>query len=280
MTRSLSMPILPLILSLILPLILVACTRPTTHTDASVAAAPSQSERSNDATGTALDGYRWRLQDATDAQGRRIDALLVRPAQPLQFDVAEGRLRITNACNGMSGDLRIDGDTLRIGALASTKMACADPAVMALDAEIAKRLEGGIAFRLLESDPPQLMLNVANGDRLRFVGMAAPEIRFGNPGTIVFMEVAARLEPCQHPMMPTPRQCLEVRELHYDAEGLRSGTPGEWQLFHDTIEGYTHEEGVRNVLRVKRFAIANPPMDAPATGYVLDMVIESQTIDP
>lgn len=231
-------------------------------------------------TGTALDGYHWRLQDATDKHGRRIDALLVRRAQPLQFDFVGERISISNTCNGMSGEVRTDGDTLRIGPLVSTKMACADPAVMALDAEVAKRLVGGIAFRLLESDPPQLMLSVANGDTLRFVGMAAPEIRFGNPGTIVFMEVAAHTRPCQHPMMPSPRQCLEVRELHYDADGLRSGTPGEWQLFHDTIERYTHEDGVRNVLRIKRFPIANPPMDAPATGYVLDMVVESETVGP
>ena len=142
------------------------------------------------------------------------------------------------------------------------------------------RLAPARAEALLESDPPQLIWTATNGDALRFIGMAPPEIRFGNPGTIVFMEVAAHRKPCQHPMMPSPRQCLEVRELHYDAEGLRSGTPGAWQLFHDTIEGYSHEEGVRNVLRIKRFPIANPPMDAPATGYVLDMVIESQTVDP
>ena len=278
MTRSLSMPIL------ILPLMLVACTEHPTPAGASVAAAQSPSARSDTtgrhATGSALAGYHWRLQDATNAQGRRIDALLVRPTQPLQFDFADGRIHITNTCNRMSGDVRIDGDTLHVSPLVSTKMACADPAVMALDAEVAKRLEGRIGFRLLESDPPQLIWTATNGDALRFIGMAPPEIRFGNPGTIVFMEVAAHRKPCQLPMMPSPRQCLEVRELHYDAEGLRSGTPGAWQLFHDTIEGYSHEEGVRNVLRIKRFPIANPPMDAPATGYVLDMVIESQTVDP
>jgi len=280
MTRSLSMPILPLILPLILSLMLVACAQPRSPADASVAATASQPVRNDTMGSNMLDGYHWRLQDATDAQGRRIDALLVRPTQPLQFDFVDGRIHIANACNRMSGDVRIDGDTLRTGPLVSTKMACADPAVMALDAEVAKRLEGRIGLRLLESDPPQLIWTAANGDSLRFIGMAPPEIRFGNPGTIVFMEVAAHRKPCKHPMMPSPRQCLEVRELHYDADGLRSGTPGAWQLFHDTIEGYTHEEGVRNVLRIKRFAIANPPMDAPATGYVLDMVIESQTVDP
>ena len=274
MTRSLSMPIL----SLLLPLMVVACTQSRTPAGAP-AATTSQPER-RDPMGTALEGYHWRLQDATDKQGRRIAALLVRPTLPLQLDVADGRIRITNSCNRMSADIHIDGDTLRIGPLVSTKMACADPAVMALDSEVAKRLEDGIGLKLLESDPPQLVWTTANGDRLRFVGMAPPEIRFGNPGTIVFMEVAAHIKPCQHPMMPSLSRCLEVRELQYDAEGLRSGTPGAWQLFHDTIEGYTHEEGVRNVLRIKRFQIANPPMDAPATGYVLDMVVESETVDP
>lgn len=81
-------------------------------------------------------------------------------------------------------------------------------------------------------------------------------------------------------MTPMLRQCLEIRERQYDAQGLSVGTPGEWQLFHDTIEDYIHEEGVRNVLRVKRFPIANPPMDGPTTGYVLDMVIESEIVDP
>ena len=31
------------------------------------------------------------------------------------------------------------------------------------------------------------------------------------------------------------------------------GTPGEFQAFSRTIEGYTHQAGTRNVLRVKRF---------------------------
>jgi len=39
--------------------------------------------------------------------------------------------------------------------------------------------------------------------------------------------------------------------------------------------GYTHEDGVRNVVRVKRYTIANPPADASSNAYVLDMVVES-----
>ena len=104
-----------------------------------------------------------------------------------------------------------DGATLHVGPLVSTRMACADPAVMALDGEVGRRVQGRVRFELLESDPLQLVWTAANGDTLRFVGAATPETRFGNPGTIVYLEVAARTKPCQHPMMPAPRKCLEVR---------------------------------------------------------------------
>ncbi len=271
MTRSLSL--------LILALALAGCTQARSPVGASAAGTQSPPERSKPMN-NALGGHHWRLQDATDAQGRRIDALLVRPELPVQFDIADGRIRISNACNGISGDVSIDGDTLRFGPMVSTKMACADPAVMALDSEVSARLQGNATFQLLETDPPQLVWAAANGDSLRFVGVPTSETRFGNPGETIFLEVAAKTRPCQHPMMPTLQRCLQVRERRYDAQGRVVGTPGEWRPFHDNIEGYAHEEGIRNVLRIKRFPIANPPMDAPAVAYVLEMSIESETVDP
>ena len=44
------------------------------------------------------------------------------------------------------------------------------------------------------------------------------------------------------------------------------------------IEGYTHEAGIRNVLRVKRFNVKNPPAGAPSVAYVLDIVVESEVV--
>jgi hypothetical protein len=276
MTRSLSLLMQSL---LMLSLVLVACTRSPAPTGVSAAARPSQPERSN-RMNTALGGYHWRLQDASDAKGLRIDVLLVRPELPIQFDFVDGRIRIANACNGISGDIDINDDAMRIGSLVSTEMACVDPAVMALDSEVSTRLQGEVRFALLESDPPQLIWTAANGDTLRFVGAATPETRFGNPGDTVFLEVAAKTRPCQHPTTPTPQRCLEVRERQYDTQGMPRGQPGAWTLFHDNIEGYTHQEGIRHVLRIKRFAIANPPKDAPAVAYVLELSIESEMIGP
>ena len=53
------------------------------------------------------------------------------------------------------------------------------------------------------------------------------------------------------------------------------GDPGPFGNFYATIEGYTHEPGVRNVLRVDRYEIKDPPADAPSQAFVLDMVVES-----
>jgi Domain of unknown function (DUF4377) len=53
---------------------------------------------------------------------------------------------------------------------------------------------------------------------------------------------------------------------------------GEWRPLYQEIEGYTHTPGTRNVLRLKKFAVKNPPADAPSVAYVLDMVVESEII--
>lgn len=67
-----------------------------------------------------------------------------------------------------------------------------------------------------------------------------------------------------------------MREVRYDDQGIKSGTDGEFQNFYSDIEGYAHEPGIRNVLRVKRYAITNPPADGSSIAYVLDMVVESE----
>ncbi|MEO7930741.1 MAG: DUF4377 domain-containing protein, partial [Lysobacter sp.] len=80
-------------------------------------------------------------------------------------------------------------------------------------------------------------------------------------------------------LMPD-KQCLQVREVTYGEDGLPSGTPGKWEPLNQDIEGYTHEAGVRNVLRLKRYPIANPPADGSSIAYVLDMVVESEQVKP
>jgi hypothetical protein len=60
---------------------------------------------------------------------------------------------------------------------------------------------------------------------------------------------------------------------------LAVGVPGAWQPFAESIEGYTHQPGVRNVLRLKRFDRATVGGGASFL-YVLDLVVESETVKP
>lgn len=258
-----------------LGLSLAACAR------SSVPPAPSSTtQAASVAPATAaLAGYHWRLERAQDARGQRIDALLVRPQTPLQLDFADGRVVVSNACNRISGPVRSEGTGLHIGPLVSTKMACVDPAVMALDAAITKRLEGTPTHAIQESMPPQLVWRTADGDVLHFVGDPTPETKYGGPGETRFFEVDAQTVPCQVSLAPRTVDCLRVREVRYDDAGQRIGRPSEWQALGTGIEGYTHEPGFRDVLRVKRYTIANPPADAPSVAYVLDQVVESAAID-
>jgi hypothetical protein len=146
---------------------------------------------------------------------------------------------------------------------------------MQSDAAIGQRLQAG--GRLRRDGYDALVLATPAGDTLRFAGEPTPDARHGGPGERLFLEVAAQRVPCHHPLMPGYR-CLHVREIAYDDNGIqRAG--GDWRFLYQDIEGYTHEPGVRNVLRLTRYRIANPPADGSSIAYVLDMVVESEVVE-
>lgn len=267
-----------LVLILILPLALAACAKSPQGEPAAppASAAPAASAEPAATDAAALSAYHWRLADAKDAKGQRIEALFVDADKPLQLDFADGRAVVGNTCNHMGSAYSVEGGQLKFERLTSTLMACADSKLMALDEEIGKRLEGTSAFALQSGDAPILTLTGGNGDVLRFKGEPTAETRYGGPGETVFLEVAAQTKACNHPLIPN-MQCLQVREIKFDAQGIKTGTDGEFQNFYEGIDGYTHQPGIRNVLRVKRYTIKNPPADGSSLAYKLDMVVESET---
>jgi heat shock protein HslJ len=272
------------LLPLALPLLLAACPDSGPNAPAAEPApapapastmappATTTTPAMNDANAE-LDRYHWRLRDATDANGQRIAALFVRADKPLQLDFADGHVGVANACNRMGGDYSLEGESLTVARMAATMMACSDPKLMALDGEIGKRIEGASKLTYAPGDPPTLTLANAAGDTLVFAGEPTADTRYSGPGDTVYLEVAAQTKPCSHPLQPD-KQCLQVREVKYDDNGLKVGTPGPFENFHDTIEGYEHEDGVRYVLRVVRYTLANPPADGSHYAYVLDKTIE------
>ncbi|WP_199098044.1 META and DUF4377 domain-containing protein [Dyella sp. ASV21] len=269
-----------------LPLALAACSQSpqgTAPAPGASAAAPPTAASSAPPAAAAVDAsqlsqYHWQLTDATDSSGKRIDALFVRADKPVELSFNGGRFAVSNACNAMGGRYTLNQHQLQISPMMSTMMACSDPALAALDGAISQRLQGNLTISQSgDNASPQLQLVTAGGDTLHFTGQPTAETRYGGPGETVFFEVAAQTVPCNHPLIPN-KQCLQVRERHYDSQGIQTGSPGDWQPLNQDIEGYTHEAGTRNVLRLKRYALKNVPADAPNTTYVLDMVVETEKV--
>ncbi|HVX04386.1 MAG TPA: META domain-containing protein [Rhodanobacteraceae bacterium] len=123
---------------------------------------------------TTLAQYHWQLANATDKSGRRIDALFVRSGPPVQLDFDAQGFAIGNTCNRMRGSYSVAGGKLTLGNLASTWMACNDPALTALDAAAGKYLQGTFTLDLdVRGEQPRLLLTGAQGDKLTFIGEPA-----------------------------------------------------------------------------------------------------------
>lgn len=223
-----------------------------------------------------LQDHRWTLVNATDATNNRIDALFPDPERNFEFSFAESRLHAEGGCNGVRGGFRVGADgRLEVTGMMSTQMACAAP-LMQADAALSGLLVAPLELVPVDGAQPSLVMLTAGGDALVLRGELTPEARFGSP-TRMFLEVAEQTVACEE----SPRgdgTCLQVREISFDEQGLMVGTPSEWQAFHGHIQGYEHQPGVRNVLRVKRF---QPPAGAglPAAPiYVLDLVVQSEVV--
>lgn len=263
---------------LLLPLALAACMPvPESAPHAAATAPTSASAPVSTAT---LVRYHWQLHDAVDGDNKRLDALFGKPDKPLQLDFTADRVSVRNACNGISGGYTIVEGHLVTTPLLQTMMACSDPVLMQRETVIKAVLQSKPTLILTTAGgSPLLTLAAESGQTLTFAGTPTAQARYGDPGETMFLEVAANTTPCNHPLIPG-KPCLRVRERHYDAQGLRSGQPGPWQPLQQDIEGYVHQPDTRNVLRVKRYTLKQPPADAPSTAYVLDMVVESEIVKP
>lgn len=224
-----------------------------------------------------LERYRWTLESATDSQNRSIDMLPPSKDHPVVLAFSDNRLSIQGPCNRMMAAYQVnDAGQLTVrGGPASTMIGC-DPALMNADTVLASIFAKPLHVEIDNGQSPRLRLQSATNDTLTFIGEATPEALYG-PGTTIFLEVAQRRIACEHPPAPETR-CLLVRERHYDEQGLPVGTPEEWRPLYENIQGFTHKEGVRNVVRVKRFD-RNTTAGTSSTLYVLDIVVESELVN-
>lgn len=227
-----------------------------------------------------LENHRWSLVSATDAKGQRLDALFPAPGRPLVFGFAGGRIDVEGGCNRMNAGFQIDGERqLKAGRFAATMMACEAP-LMNADAALSALLSEPLRIDVLSvaPPPPRLRWVFAAGQTLVLSGQATPESLYG-AATRVFMEVAAQRIACKNPLNDET-MCLQVRERRFDAQGLAVLPHGEWRPLFEAIDGYAHRAGERTVLRLKQFQRGAVAAGTPDRVYVLDLVVETETVKP
>ncbi|MBE7526473.1 MAG: META and DUF4377 domain-containing protein [Burkholderiales bacterium] len=250
----------------ILPLCLaVAACGPKTKVDSVVTHTQPQQASINQEL---LQAYHWQLIAGSDAT-------LVRPKAPITLDFDSGRLLVSNSCNILSADALLNGSQLKVGQMRSTRRACFGE-LEGLDEKVSAALDGRHNLELTT----QMQLILTRGEqKLVFDAVPTARTRFGSEPVRIFLEVAPQRQACSHPSI-LDFQCLQVRERHFDERGLEVGEPQEFTLFYDEIEGFNFEPGVRTVLRIDRYERQNSPTDASRFAYVLDMVIQSEQVEP
>ncbi len=256
------------------------------------ACAASQVPARNAGADTAtLVGYHWQLREARDAQGRSQPGWIL-PAVPaaagsspvpraLQLNFDSERVAVARLCNALSASYRLQGSALQVGPVRGTLMACPDAAAMALEQKVGQRLPQASGWSIVPpasgtAGTPVLTLTFADGGQWLLDGTPTDATRYGSAGERMFIEVAPERVSCSHPLIPQ-YQCLQVRSVEYDANGLKTRV-GAWENWYGDIQGYTHQPGVRNVLRIQRYKAKDVPADASAYVYVLDMTVESELV--
>lgn len=221
-----------------------------------------------------LGNHTWTLLQALEADGASAWQLPSRGVV-LQFDEANQGLAVQGLCNRVHGRYSAqDSGALQVQPLVSTMMACPEQELMRLERQVSELLPQATGWQLINAAPATMELVFAQGQRWLLHGDVKHEALYGAPQR-VFLEVAADKQPCSHPLIAN-KQCLQVRTVDYDGSGLKT-MEGPWGAFYDEIDGYTHQAGTRNVLRVKRYTRPQPPADASRYVYVLDMVVETET---
>lgn len=257
----------------LLPLLIIqglaACANPAAQTKANTEAASDAQT---------LGAYHWQFRQALDAKNAASSDWAVPNHPALQIDFSHDRLAVSQLCNSMSAPYRIDGEQITVSRPMGTLMACINPALMALESRVGGHLptlqRWAVQAPTQSSAAPQLTLHFSDGGRWLLDGTPTDETRYGAAVETQFMEIAAERVACSHPLMPDFK-CLKVRTLTYNEQGIKQ-TTGPWENFYSDIQGYTHEAGMRNVLRLKRYTRQNPPADTSKFIYVLDMVVESE----
>lgn len=84
--------------------------------------------------------------------------------------------------------------------------------------------------------------------------------------TFMYLDVSPKKEKCEGEGI---QDCLMVKEFYYDKTGSKVYKNKDWVFFYDDITGYTHNENLRESLKVKVIKVINSDADASDMRYKL-----------
>ena len=115
-----------------------------------------------------LEGSAWQLKELPGPQSAALSQL----KRPVTIRFESGRLSGFAGCNNFSGSYALDGDQLKIGAVASTQMACPEPG-SSIENAFHAALSGTLRYAV---DGDGLSATTVSGTTLRFRREPPPQL--------------------------------------------------------------------------------------------------------
>ncbi|HCT28800.1 MAG TPA: hypothetical protein DIW85_21670 [Stenotrophomonas sp.] len=122
-----------------------------------------------------LEAHPWQLARATNAQGRRIDALFVRGRPPYTLRFQPGYMSELNLCNESSSTYHLQGDRLILEGGIITTAACLRPEVAEQERVAGSLVNARAEMTLALDERGRLLLRNAHGDVLVFAPVAGTD---------------------------------------------------------------------------------------------------------
>ncbi len=225
-------------------------------------------------TTNSLQSYDWQLNNINSTDPITWNGSYLQTQNgKVTLNFNQNHITYNVGCNQLSNQYSLSKNTMQpIGTGISTLMGCGE--LQAREQWLAKQMQSPSELQIMETQVDAVLSQTtADGSWLQWVGKLKPEVKYGK-GETVFLEVKPKWQYCDN---VTDKKCLEVRDINYDNQGLKTAV-GQWYLLDAPIMGYRHDESAQRVLRLTRYR--TPPTDTKGYGnlYKLDSVIETKTM--
>ncbi|WP_163123154.1 META and DUF4377 domain-containing protein [Acinetobacter portensis] len=194
----------------------------------------------------------------------------------LTFD-DKARLSVSTSCNTLATSWKVENNTITTGNIASTMMGCGEDAMKQerFAGSLFSERKAPFVLNLNDVQNPTLTIVAPNGEKIVFTGKMTPEVKYQTQAETIFLEVSPKTVQCQG---VAPQTCLQVREIKYNEQGIKTQVDANWSNFYDQIEGFEHTPNERQIIRVKRYEIKNPAADQSKYAYIFDMAVEREAV--